>query len=233
MSRPTAYTQIWSIASRPLGDPLSYSGRSRSDCDARHTRADVMLLHFSHRLESGHSVRSFVAPLDALTRNGAVGVDQRHRLIQKLHMHHDSFSIADLSCACNALRKASRAVTRFYDEVMEDTGLSLAQFAVLWNIARREPIPLMDLAHLLVMDRTTLYRALKPLEREGWVTLEDGQGRAKTVRLTDKGHHAVKNSTDAWQAAQRQLVEKFGLERWAATEAALQDLVTISQEAMQ
>lgn len=150
-----------------------------------------------------------------------------------MHMHHDSSSIESLNCVCNALRKASRAVTRFYDEVMEDTGLSLAQFAVLWNIARREPLPLMDLAQILVMDRTTLYRALKPLEREGWVAIEDGRGRAKTVRLTDKGHEAVANSTDAWQTAQRRLVDKFGLDRWATTEAALRDLVTISQEAMQ
>jgi DNA-binding MarR family transcriptional regulator len=150
-----------------------------------------------------------------------------------MHMHHDSHAIDQLNCACNAVRKASRAVTRFYDEVMEGTGLSLAQFAVLWNIARREPLPLMDLAHILVMDRTTLYRALKPLEREGWVVLEDAQRRAKTARLTDKGHLAVTNSKDAWQAAQRCLVEKFGLDRWGTTEAALQDLVTISQEAMQ
>jgi hypothetical protein len=70
-------------------------------------------------------------------------------------MHHDSLSVETLSCACNALRKASRAVTRFYDEIMEETDLSLAQFAVLWNIAQRAPVPLMDLAHILVMDRTT------------------------------------------------------------------------------
>jgi DNA-binding MarR family transcriptional regulator len=150
-----------------------------------------------------------------------------------MYMHHESPSLEELNCACNALRKASRAVTRFYDEVMDDTGLSLAQFAVLRNIARREPLPLIDLAHALVMDRTTLYRALKPLEREGWVAIEDGRGRTKAVRLTEKGHEAVANSTDAWQAAQRRLVERFGLDRWAATEAALQDLVTISQEAMQ
>ncbi|GBQ20825.1 MarR family transcriptional regulator [Gluconacetobacter sacchari DSM 12717] len=148
-----------------------------------------------------------------------------------MHMHHSSLTIDGLTCVCNALRKASRSVTRFYDEKMENTGISLAQFAVLRNIGRREPLPLMDLAHILVMDRTTLYRALKPLAREGWIALDDGHGRAKTVRLTSKGHEAVANSTDAWHAAQRSLVERFGLDRWATTETALQDLVTISQEA--
>lgn len=149
-----------------------------------------------------------------------------------MHMHHESFASAELNCACNALRKASRAVTRFYDDALVDTGLSLPQFAILRNIERREPLPLMDLAQILVMDRTTLYRAIKPLEREGWLALEHGHGRAKIVRLTDKGHEAVANSTDAWLAAQRRLMESFGRDRWTATEAALRDLVTISQEAL-
>lgn len=146
-----------------------------------------------------------------------------------MHMHQDSISIDGLACACNALRKASRAVTRFYDEVMEDTALSLAQFAVLRNIARHEPVPLMDLAHILVMDRTTLYRTLKPLEREGWVAIDEGKGRAKQARLTTSGHKAIAAAKDAWDQAQQRLIGQFGLQRWADVEAALQDLVAISQ----
>jgi DNA-binding MarR family transcriptional regulator len=149
-----------------------------------------------------------------------------------MHMHPDPTAANDLSCACNALRKASRAVTRLYDEVMDDTGLTLAQFAVLWNIARDEPQPLMQLAQRLVMDRTTLYRALKPLEREGWVAIRDGEGRAKTAQLTEQGRQAVENSTDAWRDAQARLLGRFGMKRWNVIEAALEDLVTISQEGM-
>lgn len=149
-----------------------------------------------------------------------------------MHMHHDSAALDDPACACNALRKASRAMTRFYDEVMEGTGLSLAQFAILRNIARHESLPLMKLAHLLVMDRTTLYRALKPLEREGWIALENGEGRAKIVQLTDKGHQAVSRSREAWRDAQARLVGKFGRDRWNGVEAALRDLVAISQGEM-
>ncbi len=146
-----------------------------------------------------------------------------------MHMHHDSIP-GDPGCACNALRKASRAVTRLYDELMDDTGLSLAQYAVLSNIARQEPLPLMQLAQRLVMDRTTLYRTLKPLERQGWVAVEEGEGRAKTARLTEMGQRVVANATGAWRDAQARLIGRFGIERWNAVEAALRDLVTISQE---
>ncbi|MET3472444.1 DNA-binding MarR family transcriptional regulator [Novosphingobium sp. 1529] len=146
-----------------------------------------------------------------------------------MHMHHDSLSIDGMACACNALRKAARAMTRFYDEVMEGSALSLTQFAVLRNIARHEPVPLMDLAHVLVMDRTTLYRTLKPLEREGWIAVAEGKGRAKQARLTAQGRDAVANSQGAWEEAQRRMIGAFGPERWAGVEAALGDLVTLAQ----
>lgn len=149
-----------------------------------------------------------------------------------MHMHHNASTVDPLACACNALRMASRAVTRFYDEIMAETGLSLAQFAVLRTIARHEALPLMALAHHLVMDRTTLYRTLKPLEREGWVTLEGGGGRAKNVRLTEKGQQALLTSRDAWQEAQARLIGAFGVERWGGVDAALRDLVTITQGEM-
>jgi DNA-binding MarR family transcriptional regulator len=154
-----------------------------------------------------------------------------HRLCHKMHMHHDSRT-EGLACACNALRKASRAVTRFYDGVMEESGLSLAQFAVLRKLSPRAPLPLIQLAHLLVMDRTTLYRALKPLEREGWIAIEEGKGRTKTALLTDKGHQAIARSKTAWLDAQTRLMGRFGPQRWHAIEAALDDLVMISQEEM-
>lgn len=149
-----------------------------------------------------------------------------------MHMHQEALASDNHPCACSALRKAARAVTRFYDEVMEDTGLSLAQFAVLRTIARNEPLPLMRLAHLLVMERTTLYRTLKPLDREGWVIIQDGQRRAKNVRLTAKGHKAVEDSAGAWRNAQARLVGRFGNERWNRVEASLQDLVAIAHEEM-
>lgn len=148
-----------------------------------------------------------------------------------MHMHQTTLSpFEDLTCACNALRKASRAVTRFYDEVMEGTGLSLTHFALLRNIQRLQPVPLMRLADVLVMDRTTLYRALGPLEREGWIALAGGEGRAKVARLTEAGEQAIARSAAAWQAAQERLIGRFGLDRWHGLETALADLVALSQE---
>ena len=68
--------------------------------------------------------------------------------------------------------------------------------------------------------------------RIGEGAIRDGEGRAKTAQLTEQGRQAVENSTDAWRDAQARLLGRFGMKRWNVVEAALEDLVTISQEGM-
>ena len=144
-----------------------------------------------------------------------------------MHMHHTN---TEDTCACTALRKASRAVTRLYDEMMDGTGMSIVQFSILRNIARHDALPLMQLADLLVMDRTTLYRALKPIEQRGWISLSDGEGRAKLASLTEDGQKALNGATSAWQAAQARLLGSVGTD-WPRIETALARLVAIASEA--
>ena len=144
-----------------------------------------------------------------------------------MYMHHKPLS--DAACACTALRKASRAVTRLYDDALGGTGMGIVQFSVLRNLEREGPLPLMRLAELLVMERTTLYRALTPLEREGWVAVGDGTGRAKTAALTAAGARAVAASTPAWQEAQRKLLAAIGAKDWATLEGSLGRLVSAAQ----
>jgi DNA-binding PadR family transcriptional regulator len=74
-----------------------------------------------------------------------------------------------------------------------------------------------------VMDRTSLYRALTPMQRAGWLAVEDGPGggRAKTVALTDAGRDLVAAAAPAWEAAQRRVVEAFGVDRWAELQGSI------------
>lgn len=151
-----------------------------------------------------------------------------------MHMHHIEPSVADiplppLPCACTALRKASRAVTRFYDEVMDGAAVSPTQFAVLRTIARHDVVALPDLAQALAMDRTTLYRTLKPLERAGWIATAEATGRSRQARLTVEGEAVMAGAAGAWEAAQRRFVGTFGAERWAGMAQSLSDIVALAQ----
>ena len=74
------------------------------------------------------------------------------------------------------------------------------------------------------MDRTTLYRALKPIEQRGWIALSDGEGRAKLASLTKDGRKALKNATKAWQAAEARLLGGVGMQDWAGSKPPWPDL---------
>jgi DNA-binding MarR family transcriptional regulator len=148
-----------------------------------------------------------------------------------MHMHHQPGSAdpTTLACAGTTLRSAARAVSRGYDAALHDGDLTVTQFAILRRVARAGEIPLSRLAERMVMDRTTLYRALVPMTREGWLRIEPApHGRTRVVRLTPAGEQRLTDSTGAWESAQTRLVESFGVERWQALHAELRDLTHLA-----
>ena len=133
-------------------------------------------------------------------------------------------------CACTALRKASRAVTRLYDAALADAGLTTTQFAILRNLARAEnaALPLSQLASILVMDRTSLYRTLTPMERGGWVVVVEGEGRSKIATLTDAGHSVMAAGDAGWEAAQSRVGAVLAPGEWEAMLATLARLQQVA-----
>jgi DNA-binding MarR family transcriptional regulator len=124
-----------------------------------------------------------------------------------MHMHQATPS----ACACTALRKASRALTRLYDARLSSHGVTATQFALLRTIGRAGEAPLSALGDQLVMDRTTLYRALAPMERQGWIeTRRADHGRARLARLTPGGEALALAAAPAWEAAQTEVAESLG-----------------------
>jgi DNA-binding MarR family transcriptional regulator len=119
-------------------------------------------------------------------------------------------------CACTTLRKASRAVTRFYDEMLRPEGLTATQLAVLRAVDREGPVPMSHVAEALVMDRTSLYRAVGPLLRAGDLESvpSEEDGRAKYLRLSRSGRRRLARAGRRWALAQRTMVQEIGADRW-------------------
>ena len=145
-----------------------------------------------------------------------------------MHMHHDS----PAGCACTLLRKAARAVGHVYDEALASHGMTTAQFAILRTVARAAPLPLSRLAEQLVLDRTSLYRALAPLEAKGWIAVEQGQGRTKLAALTPCGHTALTAAEADWEAVQARLTGAMAAGEWVALQGALKAITGLAQEAL-
>lgn len=119
------------------------------------------------------------------------------------------------TCACFNIRKASRAITQHFDATLEPSGLLITQFTILVAVKMAKLETINELAEVLGMDRTTLTRNLKPLEREGWLQSEPGQDqRTRVVSLTTKGEAVLATALPLWKQAQQGVEETLGQQRW-------------------
>lgn len=122
-------------------------------------------------------------------------------------------------------------MTRLYDDALAPAGMTVQQFATLRNIERAGTIEVSRLADALVMDRTSLYRALTPLERNGWIVRGQGHARIRTATLTPAGSAAVTNATPAWETAQSRVLDVFGRDNWRAASWTLAALADVGRAA--
>ncbi len=128
-------------------------------------------------------------------------------------------------CACFNTRKAARAVTRFYDDMLAPSGLKATQLTMLGAISISGPTRMSDLADMLALDKTTLTRNLKLLEAGGLVAIAAGADRrVRVVALTRAGADAVDRALPRWREAQRRMVEHLGEARWRRLVADLAEI---------
>src|SRR4051812_46769982 len=79
------------------------------------------------------------------------------------------------ACACGRLRRAARALTQLYDDVMAPSGLRLTQFSLLRTLARDGALRITNLADHMLLDRTALSRNLDPLIERKLVSVLAGR----------------------------------------------------------
>ncbi len=128
-------------------------------------------------------------------------------------------------CTCYNLRKAARAVTRLYDEVLRPSGLRATQYSVLMAAYLRGPITLKKLAEVTMTERTTITRNIRVLERKELIRIEQGSDRReRQIRITERGHEALRSAVPLWEKAQERVEMVLGSERM---EKFLQDLAEI------
>lgn len=125
----------------------------------------------------------------------------------------DRFDTAN--CACLNLRKAARVVAQVYDQHLQPCGLKNTQFSLLRAASLLGPISISDLAEQLQMDRTTLTRNLRPVERDGLIEVVAGKdARTRNVKVTPAGAKKLKQALPLWESAQRQVVKALGQTHW-------------------
>ncbi len=132
------------------------------------------------------------------------------------------------ACACGRLRRASRALTQLYDDVMAPAELRVTQFSLLRTLSREGPLRITALAKATLLDRTALSRNLDPLVARGLVRIVPGtDARTREVALTRTGTAALRAAEPHWRRAQARVAKVLGPERLDMLIATLAELESL------
>lgn len=131
-------------------------------------------------------------------------------------------------CASLNFRRTARAVTRMYDAAMHDSGVRSTQFAILVAIAKIQPVAMGALAEVLSIDRTTLTRSLRLLQKERMITISQrSEMRQRFLELTPAGEKALQRSLPLWREAHAKFVAALGSEYWLSMRRELERLARL------
>lgn len=115
------------------------------------------------------------------------------------------------ACLCTQLRRASRGVTRIYDDALAEVGLGAAQFSLLRHVQRLGQPSISVLAEAMGLDRSTLGRNLRVLQEQGLLRLGEGNDqRSREILLSEEGVQRLQQALPLWARAQDELTARLG-----------------------
>ena len=116
----------------------------------------------------------------------------------------------DVACYCTQSRRIARALTDAYDQALAPSGLKVTQFSLLRMVSRLQTPTISALAEATGLDRSTLGRNLRVLQKDGWAALSAGDDeRTRVVSLTKAGVLAVQRAVPLWDGVQAEMREKL------------------------
>ena len=129
--------------------------------------------------------------------------------------HSAPNSLFSLPCACQNLRRATRVVTRIYDQELRKAGLEITQFGLLTALALMGEANQKRLSAGFVMDSTTLTRTLALLQKHRWIRVRRGEDkRERLFSLTAAGRQQMAKAQPHWERAESQLRQQLGDPAW-------------------
>jgi len=133
-------------------------------------------------------------------------------------------------CACEGLRRAARAVSKVYARALAGVGLTPTQLAILVATRLHRSLPLSRLAQGLNLDRTSLYRAVRPLERKALLALGPGRTqRERVVTVSARGERALLEALPIWESTQRRFIDALGPRAWTALSSSARQVVAVAR----
>ena len=146
-----------------------------------------------------------------------------------MHMHLSVKAEADddgaTPCYGASVRKASRILTRIYDEMLAPSGLNLTQFSIAYLLKQHGSATISDLAAWMDTNKTAMGRNLLPMERDRLISIQQGTDRrSRNVALTPSGVARYKKAIPLWKQAQKQVEKMLGKSEADALRSLLQQV---------
>jgi len=106
-------------------------------------------------------------------------------------------------------------ITKHYDDALQSLELKPTQFTILAVLSSVETITVTDLADYMILDRTTLTRNLRPLEKQGMIKTGAGEDRrTRMISLSKKGLNKLEMAIPLWKQAQKDITKYMGSNRF-------------------
>ena len=132
-------------------------------------------------------------------------------------------------CASFNFRRTARAVTSLFDEALQASGIRSTQFTILVGIRKIQPASMGAIAKVLVIDRTTLTRSLRLLEKQGLLSISGrSKMRQRFVSLTPQGERALALALPLWRKIQSQFIDAIGSDYWLNLRKELERLSSLA-----
>jgi DNA-binding MarR family transcriptional regulator len=124
--------------------------------------------------------------------------------------------LPELGCVCATVRRTARLVTQVYDAELRGL-VDAPQFALLSALDRKPGCPQAALGRILGLDKTTLSRNLRILERNGWIEpAPAGDLRERGFVLSADGKRLLTAARPRWTRAQERLRSAMTPQQWDA-----------------
>lgn len=131
-----------------------------------------------------------------------------------------------VECVVQNMRRASRLISRRYEEALRPVNLTSSQYTILQSLSGREGIPHGLMAEILGFEQTTLSRLLNPLEKRGLLKMvpNPDDRRQRFVTITSEGEALFSEAKRYWQYAQDECLSRMDDREWQSMKQVLNKL---------
>jgi len=131
--------------------------------------------------------------------------------------------LVDFACAAQTLRKASRLISKRYEDGFRKVNLTASQFSILQALTYAKEMPFGRISDVLGLDQTTLSRLLKTLEKRQLVAVQPDKNdaRGRTVSSTVAGKELFEEAELIWRSINDDSLSRLSDDDWQTVKRAL------------